>query len=266
MDGLLWLLKWMIWGYHYFWKHPFESMYFLFKMGIFQPAMFVYRRVRDQYQPNLSPQRAMFFFSPEQGRCKAVLLRDFFRENDGWNNFLMKPYFLEGVALVGGIPLEFSWRLGETCTKLQNNYCSYLPLGLDFGLGLRALFLGFLPSSFVTGVSCHDSICAIEGGSFSLHLCHNQVGQNHFQLSRMALTQSEAMVWDSFSHTSFCKFSLSTGKVQPWTWMAESQSSFRQWPNEKNTKKVPLQPKQTDLFSLLTKKCYSSCLLLEKNM
>ena len=24
MDGLWWktLLKWMIWGYHYFWKHP----------------------------------------------------------------------------------------------------------------------------------------------------------------------------------------------------------------------------------------------------
>ena len=24
MDGLYWktLLKWMIWGYHYFWKHP----------------------------------------------------------------------------------------------------------------------------------------------------------------------------------------------------------------------------------------------------
>ena len=27
MDGLQWktLLKWMIWGYHYFWKHPYFS-------------------------------------------------------------------------------------------------------------------------------------------------------------------------------------------------------------------------------------------------
>ena len=27
MDGLEWktLLKWMIWGYHYFWKHPFSD-------------------------------------------------------------------------------------------------------------------------------------------------------------------------------------------------------------------------------------------------
>ena len=27
MDGLQWktLLKWMIWGYHYFWKHPYKS-------------------------------------------------------------------------------------------------------------------------------------------------------------------------------------------------------------------------------------------------
>jgi len=29
MDGLWWktLLKWMIWGYHYFWKHPYISMW-----------------------------------------------------------------------------------------------------------------------------------------------------------------------------------------------------------------------------------------------
>ena len=66
--------------------------------------------------------------------------------------------------------------------------------------------------------------CAIEGGYFSLHLRHNQVGQNHFQLSRMALTQSEAMVWDAFSHTSFCKFSLSTGKVQP-EWLSRNRRS-----------------------------------------
>ena len=30
MDGLQWktLLKWMIWGYHYFWKHPGHSRWF----------------------------------------------------------------------------------------------------------------------------------------------------------------------------------------------------------------------------------------------
>ena len=30
MDGLWWktLLKWMIWGYHYFWKHPVEHTTF----------------------------------------------------------------------------------------------------------------------------------------------------------------------------------------------------------------------------------------------
>ena len=30
MDGLQWktLLKWMIWGYHYFWKHPYVVIYY----------------------------------------------------------------------------------------------------------------------------------------------------------------------------------------------------------------------------------------------
>ena len=39
MDGLLWkpLLKWMIWGYPYFWKHPFGTTHFE-PLTFFNPA------------------------------------------------------------------------------------------------------------------------------------------------------------------------------------------------------------------------------------
>ena len=33
MDGLKWttLLKWMIWGYHYFWKHPYNIYIYIYQ-------------------------------------------------------------------------------------------------------------------------------------------------------------------------------------------------------------------------------------------
>ena len=118
------------------------------------------------------------------------------------------------------------WHI-EQMSSAKNNYCSYLPLGLDFGLGFRAFFLGFLPNSFVTGVSCHDSI--LRDRRWILQFA---------SASRPSWSES----FPTFPNGTHSKWSHGMGRFQPhkllqvllvhWkgpTWMAKSQSSFRQW-------------------------------------
>ena len=56
MDGLYWktLLKWMIWGYHYFWKHPNVAFWFLLpKTPLSVLAKRVHRRLDHRWLDRL---------------------------------------------------------------------------------------------------------------------------------------------------------------------------------------------------------------------
>ena len=58
MDGLWWktLLKWMIWGYHYFWKHPYPVVYRVLYIPGGEPDFF-YQQYYMIFTESYTPER-----------------------------------------------------------------------------------------------------------------------------------------------------------------------------------------------------------------
>ena len=94
MDGLQWkpLLKWMIWGYHYFWKQPYGSI--LFHTG-WHPLILT----------SMGPKWCMFWKIVPGSLCPACI---------GWNP---TSWYHESQSHLTGV--DFQWKLTSFDTGVQ---------------------------------------------------------------------------------------------------------------------------------------------------